>query len=290
VSSARKISNAEVEPFKRILQSFGLEVVTGKTIGTATEYQLAATDAERAADLQAMLDAEDVKAVFFARGGYGSVRVVDLIDRTAFLKRPKWLVGYSDVTVFLADSFFRCDVAAIHATMAINVLETTALNAPSVETLRQCLFGDFQPIAWGTHPYNRLGEADAEVVGGNLSVLYSLLSSCSFGETDGKILVIEDVDEYLYHADRMMMALKRAGKLSNLSALVVGAFSDMRDNEIGWGKGINEIIYEAVNEYSYPVCFGFPFGHIGEMNHAFVHGARTKLAVGATGCRFDQMK
>lgn len=272
VACARKISKEELEPAVDLLTSWGLEVVLGKNI-FREEHQFSGSDDQRAADLQSMLDDPAVKAVISARGGYGTVRIIDKLDFTAFKKQPKWIIGYSDITV-LHSHVHNFGIKTLHATMPINF----AKNAEAIETLRKALFGEALRYEGGSHSLNRKGNAEAELVGGNLSLLYALTGSVSDINTNGKILFIEDLDEYLYHIDRMMINLKRSGKLSHLAGLIVGGMSDMKDNAVPFGKTAEEIILDAVKEYDYPVCFGFPAGHI-DRNLALVLGGKVKMEV-----------
>ncbi|MDR0789271.1 MAG: LD-carboxypeptidase [Bacteroidales bacterium] len=288
VTTARKISIDDVLPMKRRLESWGLEVVLGKTINTNAEFQLADTDAKRAEDLQAFLDAKDISAIFCAKGGYGTARIIEMLDFSAFVKYPKWIAGFSDVTVLLSHLYSVLDYQSIHGTMSIDIKDNTSANAPSVESLKRCIFGELTPVKWKANELNIKGKCNGEVLCGNLSVLYSLLGSVSFGSTDGKILVIEDLDEYIYHIDRMMIALKRSGKLSNLAGLVVGSFSDMHDNTIPFDRRVNDIIIDVVKDYNYPLCFDFPLGHIGESNTAIINGAFSTLEITTQGCTLQQ--
>jgi muramoyltetrapeptide carboxypeptidase len=281
VATARKISEEEVQPAVDILKNWGLNVITGKNL--FNQYnQFAGTDEERAADLQAALNDETVKAIIVARGGYGTVRIIDKIDFSAFKKNPKWLVGYSDVTV-LHSHLHSLGIQSIHATMPINFIK----NAEATKSLQNALFGRKINYTTPASPMNKTGSARGELIGGNLSLLYSLLASNSDIYTKDKILFIEDLDEYLYHIDRMMMALKRSGKLSQLAGLIVGGMSDMKDNTIPFGKTAEEIIYDAVKEYNYPVCFHFPTGHI-EKNMAIKMGCETHLIISNEGVKFQQ--
>lgn len=280
VATARKVVLAELEPAIDILKGWGLEVVFGKHLFNA-ENQFSGTDSERAADLQSMLDDSSIKAVIGARGGYGTVRIIDTIDFSAFKANPKWVIGYSDITV-LHSEIFNLGIEAIHGTMAFSFSK----NAEAVETLRKALFGEVLNYEFSSHTLNRQGSATAELMGGNLSLLYALAATPSDVKTEGKILFIEDLDEYLYHVDRMMLNLKRSGKLAGLKGLIVGGMSDMRDNAIPFGKTAEEIIIEAVQEYNYPVCFNFPAGHI-ERNLALVFGRTVELKVDEKGSQLS---
>lgn len=259
-ATARKISLAEIQYAVNTLTKWGFEVVLPEDL--YSEYhQFAGTDAERAAVLQRLLDNPEIKAVICARGGYGSIRIVDLLDWQQFANHPKWIVGYSDITVLHGHINQTLGIASLHATMAFNITAEEERQA-AIASLKDALLG--KPIVHSlpAHPLNREGNASGVVVGGNLSVLYSMMGSVSFPDTDGKILFLEDLDEYLYHIDRMMMGLKRAGKLTNLAALVVGGMTDMRDNAIPFGKTAEQIIYDSVKEYNYPLYFGLQAGHI----------------------------
>jgi len=281
IATARKISEAELEPALKIIEKNGLVPVLGKYLFHSYN-QFSGTDAERCADLQAMLDDKSIKAIFVARGGYGTVRIIDKIDFSNFKKNPKWIVGYSDITVLHAHINKVLGISTLHATMPINFLQ----DAYATETLFKALFGEKLHYEFAAHKLNRKGKVEGELVGGNLSILYALSGSISDINTNNKILFIEDLDEFLYHIDRMMVNLKRSGKLSNLKALIVGGMSDMKDNLIPFGKTAEEIIAEHVEEYSYPVCFGFPAGHI-KNNYAIKMGSITKLNIDNI-CSFEQ--
>lgn len=271
---ARKISEAELLPSIKILQSWGLKVKLGKHI-YAAYHQFAGDDELRKADIQTMLDDAEVKAVFSARGGYGAVRVIDKLDFSYFSKHPKWICGYSDVTVFHSHIHRQTGIETLHCTMPINFekdVESTAL-------LKKALFGEIISYKYAPHSLNVAGESEGTLVGGNLSLLYALAGTPSDIDTKGKILFLEDLDEYLYHIDRMMMQLKRGGKLSGLKGLVIGGFSEMKDNTVPFGKTAEEIIKDAVKEYNYPVSFGFPAGH-DTKNYPLFIGRKAKLSVG----------
>ena len=257
------------------MEKWGLQPLLGKTIGTE-QNQFAGNDALRTADFQAMLDNPKVKAIWCARGGYGTVRMVDGLDFSAFKKNPKWIIGYSDITV-LHSHIHNLGVETMHADMPADIGKRTVEAATSI---KKVLFGEEYKISFPSKEkeITRTGKAVGQLVGGNLSVLYSILGSDSSVNTDGKILFIEDLDEYLYHIDRMMQNLKRSGFLKNLAGLVVGGMSDMNDNTIPFGKKAPAIIAEAVSEYEYPVCFNAPAGHIKD-NRAFIMGRNVTLEV-----------
>ncbi len=275
IACARKITHDEIQPAIEIFNAWGLDVVLGKNLFNA-DNQFSGTDDERANDLQTMLDDDSIKAIISARGGYGTVRIIDKIDFTHFKKHPKWIIGYSDITV-LHSQLNNFRIETLHATMPINFMK----NAEATATLHKALFGEIVKYDVETHPLNRKGIANAEICGGNLSLIYALTGSVSDIDTKGKILFIEDLDEYLYHIDRMMMNLKRSGKLNHLAGLVVGGLCDMKDNAIPFGKTAEEIILDAVKEYSYPICFNFPAGHI-DKNSALYLGRKVKLKVADT--------
>jgi muramoyltetrapeptide carboxypeptidase len=259
VSTARKLTKEEIQPAIELLKSWGLNVSLGKNL-FAAHNQFAGSDEERAEDLQAALNNPAIKAILFGRGGYGTVRIIDKIDFSFCMQHPKWLIGYSDVTVLHSHIHQLFGMASIHGPMAFNFKTAP----PDVlNKLKTLLFNGHESISFPSQVGNRNGNAEGLVVGGNLSILYSLLGSISDIDTNEKILFIEDLDEYLYHIDRMMIALKRSGKLENLAGLIVGGMTDMKDHLVPFGKSAEEIILETVFDYNYPVCFGFPAGHIG---------------------------
>lgn len=285
VATARKITLEELQPAVDVLASWGYEVVFGKNLFQASN-QFSGTDEQRAQDLQQMLDDEAIHAVIIARGGYGSVRIIDQIDFSLFQQQPKWVIGYSDITVLHNHIQQLTGIPTVHASMPIN-FPTQQNKGEALSTLRKMLEGERMQYTFASHALNKQGAANGILVGGNLSVLYSLLGSVSFPDTDGKILFLEDLDEYLYHIDRMMIGLKRAGVLSNLAGLVVGGMNDMKDNTVPFGKTAEEIIMEAVREYEYPVCFNFPAGHITD-NRALKMGAIHNLSVNSDCTLIEQ--
>lgn len=274
VSTARKITKQELQPAIELLKTWGLKVKLGKTIG-ASDYQYAGDDALRTADFQEALDDPAVHAIWCARGGYGTIRMVDNLNFDTFMDNPKWIIGYSDVTV-LHSHIQSLGVATIHGQMCLEIEKRTQ---ESRDTLQELLFGNFNNLSYDVNnSYNRNGVAKGILVGGNLSVLYSMIGSPTEYISEDKILFIEDLDEMLYHIDRMIMNLKRSGFLKKLAGFVVGGVSDMRDNTIPFGKTAKQIIADAVSEYNYPVCFDFPAGHI-EDNRAMAFGKTVRLDV-----------
>lgn len=272
VAPAGKVIHKKVEDAKKVLDSWNLNVILGSNLFN-NYNQYAAKDEERLTDLQQALDDPTIKAILFARGGYGVIRILDGIDFSGFRKKPKWLIGFSDITIFHSHLHSNYGIQTLHAVMTGGI--TDALSA---ESLRKALFG--QPLNYeiSQNPQNHPGKAKGILVGGNLAILCSLIGTRSDIETIGKILFIEDVGEYLYRLDRMMWQLKRAGKLTNLKGLIIGGMTDMKDNETPFGKTAYEIIAEAVKDFDYPVCFGFPAGHQSD-NRAMIMGRQTEIIV-----------
>ncbi len=276
-SCARKIAKEDLLPAIEVLKNRGFDVILGKSIG-AEENQFAGSDKVRAEDLQQMIDNPEIKAILFARGGYGAVRILDKVDFSSLETNPKWLIGYSDMTAVLSHIYFKHNVGGLHASMPVDLLS----GDESLENFNQmidCLMGKSNSFECKSSIECSNMEFEGEMIGGNLSVLYSLLGSESFGDTSGKILFLEDLDEYLYHIDRMMQALKRAGKLKNLKALVVGSFSQMHDNTIPFGQTAYEIIASCVEEYNYPKVFGATIGHEKGKNIPIVIGKKARVQI-----------
>ena len=286
VATARKVSPEEIQPSVDLFTSWGLQVVVNQEL-YAQENQFAGSDEHRAKILQQALDDAEIKAIVCARGGYGTVRIIDKLDFSKFKNNPKWIVGYSDVTVLHSHIHNNFGIATLHATMPLNITQDAVFTQyPSTETLRAALFGELKnyddtQLQSDKSFMNREGSAEGELVGGNLSMLYSLCGSKSDICTDGKILFIEDLDEYLYHIDRMMQNLKRTGKFEKLKGLIVGAMSDMHDNAIPFGKTAEEIVIDTVKDYDFPVIFCKDFGHVGTQNQALYFGRKAKLCVKA---------
>jgi muramoyltetrapeptide carboxypeptidase len=273
---AKKLPNP-MDDAVALLKSWGLEVVIGETVN-ASYHQFAGDDALRAKDLQQFIDDDSIKAIIAARGGYGTVRIIDKVDFSKFATNPKWIVGFSDVTVLHAHLYANFQAQTIHGQMPVNIPDASKY---SLETLRKALFGEELSYQFSSNNLNRTGEATGVVIGGNLSLLIAILGSVSDYNCDGKILFIEDVGEYMYSIDRMVRALDRARKLKNLAGLIVGGFTDLKDNDIPFGQTVPEIVMEIVKDYSYPVCFNFPAGHIPD-NQSLILGRRLSLKVDET--------
>jgi muramoyltetrapeptide carboxypeptidase len=273
VCTARKFFPEDAKPAIDLLESWGLKVKLGNTIGL-DNCQLGGTDNERAADFQAQLDDANVKAIWCARGGYGTVRIIDSLDFTKFKKHPKWIMGFSDVTVLHSQLNIE-RVATLHSIMPF-----TVPTAPEVvkETLRKALFGETISYSIPSKSYDVKGTASGELVGGNISILYSLLGSKSAIDTKDKILFIEDLDEYLYHIDRMMYNLKRNGYFENVKGIIVGSMADMHDNEIPFGQNEVQIITEIAKDLSIPIAFQFPAGHQSD-NRTLIFGQQVVFEV-----------
>lgn len=278
IPTARAIVVDELRDGITLAESWGLRVRLGAGIGRK-DFQQAGTDAERAADLQAAIDDPAVKAIWCARGGYGTVRIMDRIDLRPLLRHPKWVVGFSDITV-LHNALHHLGLASLHAQMPHNLGAKTATTG---ETLRAALFGE--PYAIGTAGHEpRPGRCEGPLIGGNLSMLYALRGTPYDIDPRGKILFLEDLDEYLYHVDRMVQNLRLGGWFGALGGLVVGGMSDMHDRNPAdpFGRTAEAIIAEAVTPFGYPVCYGFPAGHIAD-NRALVLGMNAKLSVTPDG-------
>ncbi|HEX8548397.1 MAG TPA: LD-carboxypeptidase [Cytophagaceae bacterium] len=265
-----------------ILEGCGLKVKLGENI--FNQYgPFAGTDEERTSDLQTMLDDDEIKAIFSIRGGYGCNRIIDSINWDKFLQSPKWIVGFSDITL-LHCTLHRNGIESIHGIMPLQFgQEGTQL---SVDNLRKVLFGEAVEYSISPNKLNRHGTAQGEIIGGNLAILCSAIGTPSDFDTKGKILFIEDVGEYLYRLDRMMVQMRRANKLSNLSGLIVGHLSDMLDNTVPFVMEAKEIVYDAVEDYQYPICFNFPVGHE-RANYPMIIGRQGLLQIDNAGTKFS---
>jgi muramoyltetrapeptide carboxypeptidase len=284
VSTASVIDRKVVEPAIDLLFSLGFDVLIGKHTFSAF-HQFSSTDSERASDLQAMLDNPEIKAIICSRGGYGTLRTLELIDFSHFIQNPKWITGFSDVTV-LHSKLHNLGIASIHGVMPRYFFQDEKIS-PSFKTLSDAIAGHPLSYEIQSDVNNRIGKATGMLVGGNLSILYSLRGTPYDIDTAGKILFIEDLGEHLYHLDRMMMNLKTGGKLEQLAGILVGNFSGMKDLEEPYGMSVEEIIFDAVKEYGFPVAFQFPGGHARD-NFALKLGIETNLEV--TGPGICQLK
>jgi len=275
IAPARNISREELHPAIELFESWGLEVKLGEHIFHSF-YQFAGKDEERAQDLQLFLDDPSIKAIVCARGGYGTIKLMELLDFEQFVRNPKWIVGYSDITVLHSYITQKLGVKTLHATMPLNII-SPAQNLPAIELLKKVLFGEAVEYTW-TSSINcdMPKEITGEVIGGNLSVLYSLRGTSFDIDTTGKILFIEDLDEYLYHIDRMLMNFKHGDKFTGLKALLVGGMTDMNDNKTPYGFTAYEIIKDITKDYTFPVIFDFPAGHF-KNNLPVIMGSELKI-------------
>lgn len=275
VAPARKISRAQLEASLKTLRAWELEPVLAKNIFSTAHSYLAGSDEERREDFQMMINDGEIKAVFCARGGYGSTRILEDIDFSPLRNAPKWIIGFSDITAFHL-RLASIGVASIHGTMPIFFDQSEA--AESVESIRKIIFEGACQVSFAAEESNRPGEAHGEVVGGNLSLLLDALNTPSEPVTENRILIIEEVDEYLYKLDRMFTQLRRAGKLKHLRGLAIGHMTDMKNSDLVFGETVQEIILHAVRDYQYPVAFSFPSGHKNP-NFAWIHGGPARLNV-----------
>lgn len=281
--TARFLTPEGLQSCIETLSKWGYEVVLGKHV-YAKDRQFGGTDRQRAEDLQHFLDDPSIKAVLFGKGGYGTVRMVDYLNWEKFTLSPKWLCGFSDITVLHSHVHQILGLPTLHSPMALN-FQPSSVDTAVLESLQNFWKGNgLSVLETDAHPQNRVGEAKGKLVGGNLSILYALAGSDSDLDTAGKILFLEDLDEYLYHIDRMLWQLKRAGKLKNLAGLVIGGMTEMKDNTEPFGKTVEEIIREAVSEYAFPVGFGFEIGHI-KRNFPVVLGEEVHLKVTERGAK-----
>ncbi|TVR77280.1 MAG: LD-carboxypeptidase [Chitinophagaceae bacterium] len=262
VSTARKCMKNELAEAAVVVESWGLEVVYGQTID-AEDNQFAGDDNLRAQDFQQMLDDDEIKAIFCAKGGYGTVRIIDKLNFEGFAENPKWIIGYSDVTVIHAHVQENFAVCTLHGPL---LFEFGKIAKESLDQLKTQLFGEDFFLEWQSSEKNRYGQVQGRLIGGNLSVLYSLSASVSEVSTKNAILFLEDLDEYLYHVDRMMMQLLRSGKLNELGGLIIGGMTEMRDNKVPFGSEAIEIIQRVVKPFDYPLAFYCPAGHVKSNN------------------------
>jgi muramoyltetrapeptide carboxypeptidase len=267
------------------LQEWGFRVRIGVTVGNKY-HGFAGTDEERCADLQQMLDDPSIHAILCGRGGYGMSRIIDRLDFRSFRKSPKWIIGFSDITLLHAHLFSRLHISSFHASMARAFADK---NSPNIKTLHSALTGKISRYQCLPHQLNRRGEAVGPLIGGNLSLLAHITGTQTALPKVGAILFLEDVGEYLYNIERMFIQLKRSGLFSNLTGLVVGGFTETKDSKIPFGATVEELISAQVEEFSFPVCFGFPVSHA-DSNVALKHGAMHRLRVTGRSVLFEELK
>ena len=267
-----------------LLTEWGLEVVIGESV-YASHHQFAGTDALRTKDIQHFLDDSSIKAIIAGRGGYGTLRIIDELDFTQFNLYPKWVVGFSDITVLLSHIISQSRIQCLHGQMPYTFEESTF---QALDSLKKALFGEKLTYTYKSTFANRSGEAAGILIGGNLTLLTMLQGSASEIDFDDKILFLEDVGEHEYSIDRMLRMLKRAGKLANLKGLIIGAFNEIEAEKIAFGQTADEVIWDIVKEYDYPVCFNFPTGHI-ENNLSMVLGAEVSLKIETNNVQFKYL-
>jgi len=279
VAPGRKVSPQQMDQAISVFSDWQLNVVLSPNIFGHDHNYLAAKDEGRLSDFQNMIDDPEISAIVCARGGYGTTRILDRLDFQRLLKNPKWIVGFSDITAVHL-RLNALGIESIHATMPIMFSQEASL--PSITSLLEILFGSPSPISAVSNANNKYGSATGEVIGGNLSLLVDSLSTSGEADFADKILIVEEIDEYLYKIDRMFTHLDRAGKLSRLGGLVVGYFSDIKDTTPGFGETVEQLILEKVRRYNYPVAFNLPIGHENP-NLAWRSGSKMTLTVGSNG-------
>lgn len=271
------MEKAKAQTCINILQQWGFEVMVGKTLGSNSKNYFSASDEERRNELQAMLDNDSIKAILCGRGGYGTGRIIDQLNFTSFKKNPKWIIGFSDITVLHCHLNRKLDIASIHASMAAAFNDGQYKNE-FVQSLYKMIIGKKNSYKCKSHEFNKPGVVSGELIGGNLALIVHVIGTASEVDTKNKILFLEDIGEQLYNIDRMMHQLKRSGKLKNLAGLILGEFTDMKDTDRPFGKNVHEILKDIVQEYNYPICFDFPVGHQKE-NYALKVGGNYQLNV-----------
>ena len=262
------------------LKKEGYDVLIGENVGSKSENYFSGTDEERITELQRFLDDKKIDAILCARGGYGISRIIDKLCFKKFLKNPKWIIGFSDVTVLHTYLFTNFKIISLHASMAAAF--TGAVETDNIKTLLAALKGKKAVYDIDSITSNKTGTAKGKLIGGNLSLFTNCIGTSSDVKTNDCILFLEDLDEQLYSIDRMFVQLKRSGRLKKLAGLIIGGFTDLKDTERPFGKNIYEIVLELVAEYDYPVCFDFPVSH-GEYNIALKHGMKHQLIVKEEG-------
>jgi muramoyltetrapeptide carboxypeptidase len=278
-ATGRKVNQEEILPVIPILESWGYTVKLAPSFFSIKHSYLAGTDEERRMDLQSFLDDPTVHAILCARGGYGTTRIIDSLDFSGFKNSPKWIIGFSDITAFHLH-LCTLGIESIHATMPILFFKEN--NILSLSSLQNLLAGNPYPIRGKENKFNKEGDGNGRVIGGNLSLLVDSLRTNSEIDTTGKILILEEIDEYFYKIDRMFTQLKRAGKLKSLAGLVIGYMTEIKESTLAFDESVEEIILFHTQAYGYPVGFGFPIGHE-EPNLAWRHGSQMKLTVNKSG-------
>jgi muramoyltetrapeptide carboxypeptidase len=283
IVSPAKMLTRNIDQGISILKSWGLEVIIGSSV-YASENQFAGSDDLRAGDLQQFLDDREIKAIIAARGGYGTIRIIDQLNFSTFSESPKWIVGFSDITVLLSHLLADVNTMSIHGQMPYTFDNATP---ESLESLRKALFGEPNSYTYNSTFSNISGLAEGILIGGNLTMLVMLAGSISEMDYTDKVLFLEDVGEQEYSIDRMMRMLKRSGKLAKLKGLIIGAFNEIEEEQTPFGQTPEHIIYELVKEYGYPVCFNFPTGHV-EDNKALTLGKLVQLLIETNKVTFVQ--
>lgn len=271
----------------RALQDWGFEVVLGNTFQSQSTTYFSGSDAARAADLQRMLDDDSIRAILFGRGGYGMSRIIDTLDFTRFLNAPKWIAGYSDITVILAHLYAVHGIAALHSHMAGAFADTNGLD-PYLCSIYDSFIGKPMHYQVDGHALNRAGEATGTLIGGNLALFTHLIGTSSFPDTNGAILFLEDVGEQLYNIDRMLRQLKRGDHLRHISGLIFGGFTDCKDTDRPFGQSVLQILQQVVQEYDFPVCFEFPVSHTAR-NYALKYGVSCRLSVSSDSVQLQEI-
>jgi muramoyltetrapeptide carboxypeptidase len=284
---ASYVSLEQIKYAAGILESQGFKIKLGKTAGTQ-HYYFSGDDDARLNDLQAMMDDWEVDAILMGRGGYGMSRIIDRLDFTTFIKNPKWICGFSDIVVLQNHIQAKFGIPVLHSPMC-NAYKPETVHADHLQSFYKAITGQQLSYTVPVSPFNRAGIADGILTGGNLAILAHLTGSDSEVKTKGKILFIEDIGEYLYNIDRLMLNLKRAGKLDYISGLIVGGLTDMQDTDRPFGQTVEQIIWDKVKEYNYPVCFNFPCGHQ-EINYTLCLGVKHRLVVDERGSRLEKME
>lgn len=277
----------KIETCVETLQQWGFQVMIGKTVGSKSKNYFSGTDEERRDELQALLNEPSIKAILCGRGGYGVTRIIDQLNFAAFKKSPKWIIGFSDITVLHAHLLTKCNTASLHAPMA-NAFNDGGVKLPYVQSLQKALKGTKSSYSCAPHSMNQLGKATGVLMGGNLALIAHLVGSSMMYKTKGAILFLEDVGEYAYNIDRMFIQLKRAGIFNQLNGLILGGFTDRKDTTRPFGKTVEEILKEHIAEFDYPVCFGFPVSHDTE-NYALKIGATVELSITAKTVQLKEL-